>query len=105
MATSGSKDVTVTSWDTLRFSWWVNSQSVASNTTTIGWKMELIAGAYGRISATGASPWSITVNGEKYSGSVNIGISNNATKELASGSTVISHDSDGGKSFSFSFSQ
>ena len=105
MATSGSKDVTVTTWDTLRFSWWVNSQSIASNTTTIGWKMELIAGAYGRISATSTSPWSITVNGEKYSGSVNIGISNNATKELASGSTVISHDSDGGKSFSFSFSQ
>ena len=105
MATSGSKDVTVTSWDTLRFSWWVNSQSVAANTTTIGWKMELIAGSSGRISASAKSPWSITVNGEKYTGSENIGIANNATKTLASGSTVISHNSDGGKTFNYSFSQ
>jgi hypothetical protein len=105
MATSGSKDVTVTSWDTLRFSWWVSSQSIASNTTTVGWKMELIAGSSGRISASAKSPWEITVNGQKYTGSENIGISNNATKTLASGTTVISHSSDGTKTFSYSFSQ
>lgn len=105
MATSGSKDVTVTNWDTLRFSWEVSSQSIAANTTTVAWKMQLIAGSYGRISATSTSPWTITVNGEKYTGSENIGISNNATKTLASGSTVISHNSDGTKSFNFSFSQ
>lgn len=105
MATSGSKDVTVTSWDTLRFSWWVSSQSIAANTTTVGWKMELIAGSSGRISASAKSPWEITVNGTKYTGSENIGISNNATKTLASGSTVISHSSDGTKTFSYSFSQ
>lgn len=105
MATSGSKEVTVTSWDTLRFSWQVNSQSIAANTTTVGWKMELIAGSDGRISATAKSAWSITVNGETYTGSENIGIANNSTKTLASGSTVISHNSDGGKTFNYSFSQ
>ena len=105
MANSGYTDVTVTNWDTLRFSWWVNSQSIASNTTTIGWEMQLIAGSSGRISATSTSPWTITVNGVKYTGSENIGISNNATKTLASGSTVISHNSDGAKTFSYSFSQ
>lgn len=105
MATSGSKDVTVTSWDTLRFSWEVESQSIAANTTTVSWKMVLIAGSSGRISASAKSPWKITVNGTEYSGSENISVSNNATKTLASGSTVISHNSDGTKSFSYSFEQ
>lgn len=105
MATSGYKDVTVTNWDTLRFSWWVSSQSIASNTTTVGWEMKLIAGSSGRISATSTSPWEITVNGTKYTGSENIGISNNSEKTLASGTTVISHSSDGTKTFSYSFSQ
>lgn len=105
MATSGYKEVTVTSWDTLRFSWEVESQSIAANTTTVAWKMELIAGSSGRISASSKSPWEITVNGKTYTGSENIGISNNAEKTLASGSTVISHNSDGTKTFSYSFEQ
>lgn len=105
MATSGYKDVTVTSWDTLRFSWEVSGQSIAANTTTVAWKMQLIAGSSGRISASSKSPWEITVNGKTYTGSENIGISNNATKTLASGSTVISHDSDGTKTFSYEFKQ
>lgn len=105
MATSGSKSVTVTSWDTLKFSWWENSQSVANNTTTIGWKMELIAGSSGRISSTASKDWSVTVNGKTYSGTNTIGISNNSTKTLASGTTTITHDSNGAKTFSYSFSQ
>jgi hypothetical protein len=105
MATSGYTDVTVTNWDTLRFSWEVESQSIAANTTTVSWKMQLIAGGSGRISATSQSPWTIKVNGKTYTGAENIGISNNATKTLASGSTVISHNSDGSKTFSYEFSQ
>lgn len=105
MANSGYTDVTVTSWDTLRFSWEVSSQSIASNTTTVAWKMQLIAGSSGRISASATSPWEITVNGKTYTGSENIGISNNATKTLASGSTVIYHNSDGSKTFSYEFKQ
>lgn len=105
MATSGSTSVTVTSWDTLKFSWSQSSQSIAANTTTITWKLQLIAGSSGRISSTASKDWSVTVNGTKYSGTNTIGISNNATKTLASGTTVISHNSDGTKTFSYSFSQ
>lgn len=105
MATSGSKSVTVTSWDTLKFSWWENSQSVENNTTTIGWKMELIAGSDGRISSSASKSWSVTVNGTNYSGTNTIGISNNSTKTLASGTTTISHNADGTKTFSYSFAQ
>ena len=67
--------------------------------------MELVAGSSGRISSTYSKDWSVTVNGEKYSGTNKIGISNNTTKTLASGTTVISHNADGAKTFSYEFSQ
>lgn len=107
MATSGSVSVTATQYDTLKFSWWINSgdQSTEDNTTLVRWKMELIAGAYGLISSTAAKDWAVTVNGTKYSGTNTIGIGNNATKTLASGTTSVAHNADGTKVFSFSFSQ
>lgn len=105
MATSGSKSVTVTSWDTLKFSWSQKSQSVANNTTTITWKMELIATDYGYISSSASKAWAVTVNGTNYSGTTTVGISNNSTRTLASGTTTITHGSDGTKSFNYSFSQ
>lgn len=105
MAKSGYTSIAATSYDTLKFSWWEDSQSVANNTTTIGWKMELIAGNYGRISSSIPKNWTVTVNGTKYSGTNYISISNNTTKTLASGATVIPHEDDGMKSFAYSFSQ
>lgn len=105
MATSGSSSVTVTSWDTLKFSWWTSSQSISANTSTIGWRLELVAGSSGRIDSSAAKAWAVTVNGQGYSGTNTIGVGNNATKTLASGSTVIAHNADGSKSFAFSFSQ
>lgn len=105
MATSGSTSVAVTSYDTLKFSWSKSSSSTANNTTTINWKMELIATNYGYISSSVAKNWSVNVNGSTYSGTNSVAISNNSTKTLASGSTTISHNSDGSKSFSYSFSQ
>lgn len=105
MATSGSKSVAVTSWDTLKFSWEIASQSTANNTSTVSWTLQLIAGSSGRISSSAPKDWEVTVNGTKYSGTNYIGISNNQTKTLASGSTVIKHNSDGKKTFSYSFTQ
>lgn len=105
MATSGYKSITVTEWDTLKFSWWESTQSVEANQTTIGWKLELIATAYGYINSSASKEWAVTVNGTKYSGTNTIGINNNSTKTLASGYTNIPHDADGEKTFSYSFSQ
>lgn len=105
MASSGSKSVTVTSWNTLKFNWWIVSQSVANNKTVVGWDLQLIAGSSGRISSTASKDWSVTVNGTKYSGTNTIGVSANSTKTLASGQTTITHSADGTKSFSYSFSQ
>lgn len=107
MATSGNVSVSVTSWDSLKFSWWVNSgdQSTTNNTTHVHWKLELIAGGSGAISSSASKSWSVTVDGAKYSGTNTVGISNNSTKILASGVTTVTHASDGSKSFNFSFSQ
>lgn len=105
MATSGSTSVAVTSWDTLKFSWNLTSQSVANNTSTVSWKLELVSGSSGRIDSTTSKNWSVTVNGKKYSGTNTVGIANNTTKTLASGSTTIEHNSNGTKTFSYSFSQ
>ena len=105
MSTSGSTSVAVTTWDTLKFSWEVTSQSVTNNTSTISWKMQLVSGSSGRIDSTALKNWSVTVNGSKYSGTTQIGIANNTTKTLASGSTTIAHNSNGTKTFSYSFSQ
>lgn len=105
MATSGSKSVAVTSYDTLKFSWNQSSQSIANNTTTISWKMQLISTKYGKISSTAKKSWSVTVNGKKYSGTNTVSIAASSTKTLKSGSTTISHDADGTKTFSYSFSQ
>lgn len=105
MATSGSKTVAVTSWNNLVFSWSLSSQSLANNTSTVTWALKLVATGSGRIDSSASKNWSVTVNGTKYSGTNTVGISNNSTKTLASGTTVIKHADDGTKTFSYSFSQ
>ena len=105
MATSGSTSVAFTSWDTLKFSWSRTSYSVAANTSTISWKMELVATERGLIQSTAVKNWSVTVNGTTYSGTNKIGIGNNETLTLASGVTTISHNTDGTKTFNYSFYQ
>lgn len=91
--------------DVLTFSWWENSQSISDNTTNVGWKLELISYNYGYIQSSVQKSWAVTVNGENYGGTNTVGISSNSSKVLASGSTVIKHNDDGTKNFSYSFSQ
>ena len=105
MASSGSKSVAVTSWNTLKFSWSEKSQSAADNKTVINWTLQLIATSDGYISSSTSKSWAVTVNGIKYSGTNTVGISANSTKTLASGTTTIAHNADGTKTFSYSFSQ
>ena len=97
-------DVWVSNQITLRFGWWQDSQSIANNSSVVGWHLQLIASG-GSISSSASKSWSVTVNGSNYSGTDTVGVSNGATKTLASGSTTIAHNADGTKTFSFSFSQ
>lgn len=104
MATSGSKQVTIfSSWLHLKFSWEQNSQSAANNTTTIGWKMELISGN-GSLTKK-SRKWTVSIDGTQYTGTVNVSIAKNSTQTLASGTATINHNTDGSKVFSYSFSQ
>ena len=105
MATSGSKSITPARLLTLKFSWNRTSVSDVNNTSTISWKLQLITATHASISSSASKKWSVTVNGTKYSGTNTLGIGAGSTKTLASGSTVIAHNSDGTKTFSFSFSQ
>lgn len=105
MATSGSVSVAVTSWNTLKFTWTVESQNVANNASVVAWTLQLVAGSSGYINSSASKDWKVTVNGAVYTGTNTVGISNNTTKTLASGKTTVVHNADGSKSFSFSFSQ
>lgn len=105
MATSGITSVAVTAYDTLKFSWVQVGQSTVNNYTTINWSLQLISTSAGQIISSAVKDWSVTVNGTAYSGTNSVAIGNNETKTLASGQTVITHNTDGSKSFSYSFSQ
>ena len=105
MATTGTVNVAVTSWNTLRFTWTLDSQNVANNTSVVSWRLQLIAGSDGYINSSASKAWRVEVNGSVYTGTNTVGISSDATKTLASGKTTIIHNADGSKTFSFSFSQ
>lgn len=105
MASSGYITIAATSHDDLEFAWSITSQSIADNTSTVSWSLTLITDSVGRINSTRVKTWSATVNGNPYSGTNYIGIENNSSKVLFSGQTVIPHNTDGTKTFSFSFTQ
>ena len=106
MANSGYTDVTVASYIKLRFSWTAGTQSVANNYTPVSWKLQLISSnSSARISSSASKDWSVTVNGTTKSGTNTVGLSGGATKTLASGNINIYHNSNGTKTFNYSFSQ
>jgi hypothetical protein len=106
MAKSGYKDVSVASYITLRFSWTAGTQNIENNYTPVNWKLQLISSnSSARISSTVSKDWSVTVNGTTKSGTNTVGLSGGTTKTLASGSLNIKHDSNGSKTFDYSFSQ
>lgn len=109
MATSGSKSIAIFGNNQLNlvFKWWVNSdgQSIANNTTLVYWEMLLVSGSEGHLKSSAKKDYSVTVDGDTWTGTNTVGIGNNATKKLASGSKTVTHNSDGTKSFNYSFSQ
>ena len=105
MAHMGLRTKKFTDYDWLDFIWQIDSQSIEKNTSTVSWQMVLRSGAYGDIRSTASKTWSVTINGKKYSGTNTIQIGANSEKTLASGTETITHNNDGTKTLSFSFSQ
>ena len=109
---SGSTSVKVTNWNTLKFTWEeVGSTQLQGNVwkLTLRWKMQLIATSDGYISSSASKAWSVTIGGENFGGTNTIGISNNSTKTLASGTVELlktrTSATDNVFEFNYSFSQ
>ena len=96
-ATRGGNDDLVFSWEAV--------QDQSTMTSTISWKLELVAYAYGRIEQSTPQPWTVTIDGQEFSGTASVNIANNETKQLAAGEIVLTHNEDGTRSFAFTFSQ
>lgn len=104
MATSGTiKSSVYKSHLWLTFNWSQSSQSIANNTSTVSWNLKLHWDA--RINFSASKSGSVTVNGTKYSFTYTGGASGSSgSVTLKSGTTTISHNADGTKSFSVSAS-
>lgn len=100
MATSGSINSSG-SWATATLSWSRTSVDTANNRSTISYTLSLYR-QY-NISSSASKDYSIKINGSTVaSGTTTIGGS--GTKTIKTGSVTIPHNSDGTKTFSFSFS-
>lgn len=102
MASSGSFQTTKCKNLSMLISWSVKSQSTENNSTTISWKMSgyRTDGATGYITCGG---FKLVINGTTvYSKSEDYRINVYNGDVIASGTTTISHNSDGTKSFSAS---
>lgn len=97
MASSGSFNTNAYSGRYLTFSWEIQSQDVTNNTTTIAWKL---VGAGGSGYYTSGN-FKVVIAGETvYSSSTRINLYNGT--QVASGTKVITHNTDGTKTFSAS---
>ena len=102
MASSGSLSTTGYKGRYLVLNWSQVSQSIADNTTTISWSLE--GAGYASFSYCYARNFTVVINGTTVyyaqGGSSEVKLYNGTV--VASGTLVISHDSDGNKSFSAS---
>ena len=105
MATSGSKSISVTAYDTLKFSWARTGYSIPAGESYVHWKAELIAGASGRIDSTASKAWSMTHGGVTERGYSTVGIAASSTKILAQGDITCKHDSSGNFSQTWDYYQ
>lgn len=103
MATSGKKVVTVTGNHDLVFEWRLEGQS--GNSSTVYWELYVDVDSYGGISLGGSQWWSVMIDGQTTNGEDSGGFSSGQIKFLGSGRKVIQHNSDGTKTFSYSFSK
>lgn len=83
---------------TCRLSVWENWYDIPSNSSNVGYKLELISGSSGRFSSYGAD-YSVTINGSVVSsghGSYS-SQSHNTAQTIAEGTITIYHNTDGSK--------
>lgn len=100
MASSGSITTNEKEGRSVTLSWSISSQSVDKNTSTIAWSLKGSGSASGYVMSGG---FKAVINGTTvYSTSTDTRIQLRNGTEVASGTTTITHNSDGTKSFSYS---
>jgi hypothetical protein len=108
MATSGYQQVLVEQTFDMQtyliFTWTRTSYSVENNISTISWELRF-KGVDGGWCPSFSGGYTVVIDGNTYSDTVNVGLGINEDKLLASGTTVIQHNADGTKVFSYRFSQ
>lgn len=77
-----------------------STQSTSANTSTVSWTLKLYATQ--NISFSASKAYSVTINGTTYSGNYTSGASGTGSWTIRSGTTTVSHNSDGSKSISVS---
>lgn len=117
MATSGQKKVTVfqeladgkLNKIDLIFDWQRTAYSIVNNTSTITWQLSIqtinTGIDLGVIGGGNTQYCYVMVEGEEYENNVDVKTDRDTTKLLVSGTDVIKHNSDGTKTFVYSFSQ
>lgn len=89
----------------LHFFWQVTSTSVYDNTSTVEWKLSFRGENDGFYIFDHVLPYTVIINGEKFTGNSSLHLEMNGNKTLAQGSVTIPHDPNGAKTFSYSFYQ
>lgn len=77
----------------------VVSQDVAGNTSTINWSLHVLKSSASTSATWGNCSYSVTINGNAYSGSGQVRVEAGGDTTVLSGTTVIPHNADGTKSF------
>lgn len=98
----GSNGGSYASYYTGKLSVWENSYDIASNSSNVGYRLQLISGSSGRFSDLKAS-YSVTIDGVcRNSGSGSYSLGHNETITLCEGNFTIWHNNDGKKNISCS---
>ena len=101
MAQSGNV-LTTTAFGYVEVSWYVVSQSVENNTSTINYSLNIFRPS--EIKSTASKSYWVKINGITVASGTNT-IGGSGTKSLQSGRVTIPHNADGSKTFVLSFSQ
>lgn len=98
----GSSGGTYAKYYTGKLSVWENSYDTASNTSNVGYRLQLLSGSSGQFSGLNAS-FSITINGQQVkSGSGQYSLGHNGTITFAEGTMTVGHNTDGSKTINCS---
>lgn len=93
----GTSGGTYARYYTGKLSVWENSYDIASNTSNVGYRLQLLSSSSGQFSGLNAS-FSITINGQQVkSGSGQYSLGHNSTITFAEGAITIGHNDDGTK--------